>query len=1077
MKNKITFFAILLFTVITVNAQIPNGYYDTAQGLTGDSLRSVLSTIIDEHTEKTYTELWTSFKTTDIKANGKVWDMYSTRNDGTANYEYEFITNQCGNYSGEGYCYNREHSFPKSWFNNGTPMYTDLFHLYPTDGYTNGKRSNYPFGEVGSTSWLSSNGSKLGTSSYPGYSGTVFEPIDEYKGDFARSYFYMLTRYKNQINTWHTAMLSGDNFSDWAKNMLLEWAEQDPVSEKEINRNNAVYKIQHNRNPFIDHPEWKDAIWGDNPCADYYFDKYQVVCEGESFNWHSTNYTETGVYEILNTTVNGCDSNYVLTFIVDTNDYYSYDTINLCSNDEYTFLDGTTINDFDSTVTHINNISTIWGCDSTVETTLIVNRSYLFEDIVEICGNETYTWQDSVYAIEDIYEKYYLTSTGCDSIYQLYLLVYDIDTTIINVDTCGGNPYIFDNTEITESGTYYKRLTSIQTGCDSIIQLNITIQPIYTNTSNFTICEGNTYTWRGLDLTENGTYYDTIQNQNTCDSCYILNLTVDTNIYYDEETVNVLIGSNYTFPDSTTENNITTTVVHISNLTTVWGCDSIIKTTLQVVTGYLFEEEETICEGSTFNWQGGTYTDEDIYEVTYTSINQTDSTYLLYLYHYPVDTTIVNTEICENDSIFLENSWQQNSGIYYDILTSQYDCDSIIETHLEILPLPTKFAVNGNGTYPYGGAGIAVYLSDSEEDKNYTLYNVEDVISIEEGTGSQINFGNQYAGTYTVYAEDITTNCGVKMNGYATIVEQGVDGTAKIVANITYGINETLFYSGEVNVALYKEENDMYGNTIILEQSNQILPATGQIEFNNLDEGIYYLKSSIINPDNYDVVPNIFYINSLTADSADAIILFENDIFTTNLNHWELNLSGSNTAGGTVNAGTNAKSVETGSAMPDQVVILRNEIDESILAVEVTDANGEYNFNYIPDNGEYQIYLTSFEYQTWTPAFFSTSNNNHYTFDFIIDTINAGAELVTTNIKNIELTKDVKMFPNPTKNNVYISSPKKVELSIFSIDGKKIITQKNFLQGNIDLSNFTKGVYIVILSNTNSLITKKLIIN
>ncbi|HAM98576.1 MAG TPA: hypothetical protein DCQ26_08170 [Marinilabiliales bacterium] len=244
-------------------SSIPTGYYTNASGLCGEDLKTALYNIIKGHTSVTYTTLWTSFKTTDDRSDGKVWDMYS-------NISYTFTTDQCGTYSGEGDCYNREHSFPKSWFNDATPMYTDLFHLYPTDGYVNGRRSNYPFGEVTSPTYTSGNGSKLGPCSYPGYTGTVFEPIDEYKGDFARTYFYMVTRYENLVASWETnstevdAILDGTSFPSfeiWFLNMLVEWNAADPVSQKEIDRNEAVYVIQKNRNPFIDHPEYIDAIW------------------------------------------------------------------------------------------------------------------------------------------------------------------------------------------------------------------------------------------------------------------------------------------------------------------------------------------------------------------------------------------------------------------------------------------------------------------------------------------------------------------------------------------------------------------------------------------------------------------------------------------------------------------------------------------------------------------------------------------------------------------------------------------------------------------------------------------------
>ncbi len=256
---------LLLVSVLLSDAQPPAGYYDSAVGLYKTALQQTLHDIIGNHTVVTYDYLWTAFETTDKKANGNVWDMYSDIPGGNAPYEYTFGSDQCGNYSNEGNCYNREHSWPKSWFSDQTPMYTDLFHLYPTDGYVNGNRSNNPYGKVGNANWTSQNGSKLGDCVTQGYSGTVFEPIDAYKGDFARSYFYMSTRYYNEDNGWAGSdMTIGSQLKPWAMVMMLQWNALDPVSQKEIERNNAIFAIQHNRNPFIDHPEFAQSIWGTN---------------------------------------------------------------------------------------------------------------------------------------------------------------------------------------------------------------------------------------------------------------------------------------------------------------------------------------------------------------------------------------------------------------------------------------------------------------------------------------------------------------------------------------------------------------------------------------------------------------------------------------------------------------------------------------------------------------------------------------------------------------------------------------------------------------------------------------------
>lgn len=241
-------------------AEIPAGYYDDAIGKSGEALQKSLSVILNNADNVGYDGLWEVYKTTDRRPDGKVWDMYSDVTD------FTFGTDKCGNYKNEGDCYNREHSVPKSWFNDASPMYSDAWHIYPTDGKINSYRSNNPFGEVGSGASSSKNGfSKWGKCVTPGYSGTVFEPNDEYKGDFARTYFYFATRYQNRINNWGGIFVSSyPHIVQWQLDMLLRWNEMDPVSQKEIDRNEAVYASkQGNRNPFIDYPELVDLIFGD----------------------------------------------------------------------------------------------------------------------------------------------------------------------------------------------------------------------------------------------------------------------------------------------------------------------------------------------------------------------------------------------------------------------------------------------------------------------------------------------------------------------------------------------------------------------------------------------------------------------------------------------------------------------------------------------------------------------------------------------------------------------------------------------------------------------------------------------
>lgn len=256
-------------------------YYQSAEEKTGFELKTALYGIIKGHTTKTYSDLWTFMSTysldTYYENDNTILDMYTEIPSASDSFNFAPVVKQCGNYGAEGDCYNREHSFPKSWFNDGYPMYTDIHHLFATDGKVNGMRSNFPYGEVDTATYISSNGSKLGSPTAElvanGFTGdTVFEPIDEFKGDFARAYFYMATRYENRIDSWSAnsdnadSVLDGSSdavFEPWVITMLKRWNENDPVSAKEQYRNDAAFQFQGNRNPFIDHPEFVNEIWAD----------------------------------------------------------------------------------------------------------------------------------------------------------------------------------------------------------------------------------------------------------------------------------------------------------------------------------------------------------------------------------------------------------------------------------------------------------------------------------------------------------------------------------------------------------------------------------------------------------------------------------------------------------------------------------------------------------------------------------------------------------------------------------------------------------------------------------------------
>lgn len=270
-------------------SQIPTDYYSGTDGLSGYQLKTKLHNIISNNNYNWhYDDLKTLYGQTDIDKyydydasnNTYLLDIYSNNPSGTTAYHYT-LSNIISTANAEGLGWNREHMMPQSSFNSAYPMYSDLFFVIPTDARINQLRSNYPYGNAGSNIYYAfTNGSKQASNGTANatYTGRVYEPINEFKGDVARALLYFAVRYEGKLGGFNFSTnadptkdqnpLDGTEekaYENWYVVMLLNWHQSDPVSQREIDRNNAVYNLQKNRNPFIDHPEWVNMIWVQTP--------------------------------------------------------------------------------------------------------------------------------------------------------------------------------------------------------------------------------------------------------------------------------------------------------------------------------------------------------------------------------------------------------------------------------------------------------------------------------------------------------------------------------------------------------------------------------------------------------------------------------------------------------------------------------------------------------------------------------------------------------------------------------------------------------------------------------------------
>lgn len=259
---------------VVASAQIPAGYYSSLKGKKGAELKTAVYEIIKSANVLEYGSgtghTWEGFYSTDRLEDNSVVDRYSN--------DVRYFTTQGKVVDGM----NIEHSFPKSWWGGSkNQAYQDLYNLMPCESTINSSKSNYPMGVV--TTVKKENGcTKVGTGSN-GYQ--LWEPADKWKGDFSRGYMYMATAYQNLTwsGTQALQILEQDTWptlQEWAYTLYLEWARADAPDELEVKRNNAVYQIQGNRNPFVDFPNLMEYVWGDS--IDYAFDPETTVTTSET---------------------------------------------------------------------------------------------------------------------------------------------------------------------------------------------------------------------------------------------------------------------------------------------------------------------------------------------------------------------------------------------------------------------------------------------------------------------------------------------------------------------------------------------------------------------------------------------------------------------------------------------------------------------------------------------------------------------------------------------------------------------------------------------------------------------------
>ena len=405
---------------------------------------------------------------------------------------------------------------------------------------------------------------------------------------------------------------------------------------------------------------------------------YADICEGQVYNLNNFNENATGIYVDSLQSYWGCDSIMVLNLTVHPN--YN-DTIyaETCDNIPYTQ------NGFnaDSTGIYTQYLESIWGCDSIVTLNLTVYPTYIFPLNEEICEGEVYIehgfWL--TYPGTFIMDSY-SSCHGCDSLYVLNLTVNQTWDKLVEANICQGDTFRlegYDNLVAWESGTYRDVIPTYK-GCDSAKTVMLTVNPTYCDTIYGNICEGEVYNLHGFNETQAGVYTQVLSSVMGCDSVVVLNLTTrdSYHIVREEE---ICEGEEFFFHDE----NFRSEGIYIKELTTIYGCDSIVELHLRVNPNYHDTIYRRLCVGDTYQDENFTQTQGGTYTVQYTSSKGCDSTITLVLEEIYYNNTI-SAVVCEGET-YSENGFNENrTGTYTLNLTTFDGCDSIINLNLYVAP-------------------------------------------------------------------------------------------------------------------------------------------------------------------------------------------------------------------------------------------------------------------------------------------------------------------------------------------------------------------------------------------------------
>ncbi len=524
----------------------------------------------------------------------------------------------------------------------------------------------------------------------------------------------------------------------------------------------------------------------------YTYSETYTICDNDSLFWHEEYYKEPGIYYDSLTTMNGCDSVYVL----ELSNYPTFlDTqiSTICSNDSLLWRGSY----YNETGIYYDSLESMYGCDSVYMLDLLVNPAYSFYESSTICDNDSLLWRSDYYKTEGTYYDSLKTIDDCDSVFVLDLFVNPTFFSSEAYTICSNDSILWHDNYYSETGFYYDSLSSID-GCDSVIMLDLTVNPAYEFVESTAICDTDSILWRDDYYHVTGVYYDSLTTSLGCDSVYVLDLLVNST-YYTEEIYTICSDDSVLWQDDY----YSETGIYYDSLQTTSGCDSIFMLDLTVFEAYHFTESATICENDSVLWRGDYYFDAGTYFDNYTTEHGCDSIYLLDLVVNPTYEYYDEETICNGDSILWRGNYFSEQGDYFDEYTTIWGCDSVYNLSLEVHTIDTSVTVidnvltaNATGSVMYQwfdcNTGFSVgynQIFEVTESGSYAValdqYGCRDTSSCYTIILDGVEQYDAVSGSYHVYPNPANEMVTIEGGAIESIHIQ--DARGKIVATKNYG--------------------------------------------------------------------------------------------------------------------------------------------------------------------------------------------------------------------------------------------------------------------------------------------------